>query len=156
MVPVGEPIQPLSTGVRPHNRSITLWIKKCGNCLFYISTINPPRLSQGLFEALHWIPDPVPVLKDSDEYKSVDEVYGRKTDDFVRPGLGSKNTPTAADLGHRRYFVATRASSFIICRECGKRSVAYSGKWLTVDQTRINERVHDEFIFTIWNRPVNM
>lgn len=126
-------------------RQYTFQIKKCGNCPYCV--FNPIRMSEEDFANLHWLPDPVEVEGTLEEYKSFDQVYGEETDDSSRPSLKTKPQPTEADMRHKGGFVAAKARSFILCKECGKRRVVYGSKNLTMPQTRALERLEEELVY---------
>jgi hypothetical protein len=61
--------------------------------------LNPHRLDDQKFEALHWLPDPV--LSDGACYKAFEEVYGRDTNDNDRPSLKESCQPSERDKEHQ-------------------------------------------------------
>lgn len=74
-------------------RHYSFQIKKCTRQECAYCTLNPPRLSDEIFEKLHYLPDPV-LGKDGDTYLPFNEVYGKDTNDDSRPSLQSKPQQT--------------------------------------------------------------
>ncbi|CAB5200804.1 unnamed protein product [Rhizophagus irregularis] len=68
-----------------HKRVYSFQIKKCQNVLCDIYT--PIRLSQTIFDNLHFLPDPTPALDSLEHYSSFQAVYGKQTSEEFRPSL---------------------------------------------------------------------
>ena len=80
-------------------------IKKCQSDTCGYCVINPPRLPEGLFEELHFVPDPVPGA-DGVTYKDFHEVYGTNTTDEGRPSLLDAEPVSARDRQFKNLLIA--------------------------------------------------
>ena len=101
-------------------------IKKCQSDTYGYCVINPPRLPEGLFEELHFVPDPVPGA-DGVTYKNFHEVYGTNTTDEARPSLLDAE-PSLCEINSLRTYLLLVSLCFdlafvsvhVLSNECAK------------------------------------
>ncbi|CAB4398618.1 unnamed protein product [Rhizophagus irregularis] len=113
-----------------HERAYSFQIKKCQNVSCNICT--PIRLSQTVFDSLHFLPDPVPALDNPDHYTSFQAVYGKQTSEEFRPSL--QLNQANAEPAPKSVFASGKIRDYIMCCDCGKRRCVYSDKALSQDE----------------------
>ena len=106
-------------------------IKKCTEPACWYCTLNPPRLPPEVFQDLHFIPDPVRSIGDPTKYASLQEVYGKQTDDSERPSVTENPQKThTRDTLHKTLLQGAKIRDFVKCVECQKPRCVYSASKL--------------------------